>query len=259
MRLNKSNTIRLWFRVDCEAKLFKVLSYDFCDPDNCTDAVVAQFYSSMNDKQKPKIVEMGEWSVPMNPNVFRADEYSLNALNTVMRSINFVEEGVNILNAGDKISDNMTFYFPKPFPTTSVCVGLVPTLPDNTAGQVQQATRFFSAPVSAFRSASDKSPQQVSYTAKFEMINRVETLLERFHAEVTIQMRWQITKADAVEYGEFLAPLFVCRQSSHLKRSPSSRLNNYRLAVLHLLKSAWNRSGCRRQEPVEACVRPAPV
>ena len=138
MRLNKGHTLRLWFKVDRGAKLFKVLAYDFCDLGSCTDGIMAQIYEGFNDRNET--VKMGEWDVKVMANQFETDEYSLNALNTVMRSINFCEEGVNILNAGDDIGRNMTFYFPKPIPTTSVCVGLVPTPPDNTAEQIAQAT-----------------------------------------------------------------------------------------------------------------------
>ena len=213
MKLGKGHTIRLWLRVDREAKLFKVLGYDHCDPDSCTDGIVAQYYSRMNDGNE--VVQMGEWPVRFDSQQ-QTDEYSLNALNTVMRSINFLKEGVNIANAGDDVGKNMTFYFPKPTPTTSVCKGLVPTLPDNTAGQIEEATRFFSAPPAAFRSAADKSAQHVTYTATFGTINRVETLLERFDAEVTVQLWWQITKADAVEYGKSVLLFLRRRWSSSL-------------------------------------------
>ena len=127
MRLNKGHIVRLWFRVDREAKLFKTLSYDFCDKGSCTDSIMAERYEARGKDNKT--VKMGKWDVKIDANKFNADEYSLNALNTVMRSINFCREGVNILNAGDDIGDNMTFYFPKPIPTTSVCAGLVPTPP----------------------------------------------------------------------------------------------------------------------------------
>ena len=182
---------------------------------------MAQRYERGNDNLET--VKMGEWDVKIDRTdyPFCTDEYSLNALNTVMRSINFGEEGVNILNAGDDIGDNMTFYFPKPIPTTSVCVGLVPTLPDNTAEQIAQATRFFSAPVEAFRSATDKAPQQVSYTAKFETINQVETLLERFNTEVIVQLHWQITKADVVEYSECRMAPSAGPENLAIRASPS--------------------------------------
>eukprot|EP00040_Diaphanoeca_grandis_P008581 m.45726 g.45726 ORF g.45726 m.45726 type:complete len:447 (+) comp20043_c0_seq3:93-1433(+) len=216
-RVNNGHSIHLYFRVDREQKLLKVLCYHFCFPSTCTNVTYQDFYNTIMAAQskdmlnKTNVLQAGEWWYPKTGSsaTETTDEYWLNAWNTSMFSINFESSQVNVRSETDYVTKNMTLYFPRPVATDSICPGLVPTPIDITATQLEDAEKYLTAPDSAFRDATDDTPQKVFFDAHINSVNSVETLGERFTARLTIHMWWQITKKDAVDYGTFAFVRYV--------------------------------------------------
>ena len=96
----------------------------------------------------------------------------------------------------------MTFYFPVPIPTTSVCKAWEPTAKDTTEKKIRETIPFFKAPHEAFRSLYDDSQREVLYDVKFDSITEVNPHHQMFTASAIATLYWQISKADAVAYGE---------------------------------------------------------
>ena len=137
----------------------------------------------------------GAWSFKAEDD--EGDEYKWNDTNSVLMSVNFGDEGVQ---AGD-ITKNMTMYLPKPTaPNVDVGSGWSPAPPDNTKAMLDEFETFFSQADTAFRSPVDKEAHRVIYAASVKEIKEVETLQERFGADVSFQVWWQVTKLDVVAY-----------------------------------------------------------
>ena len=96
----------------------------------------------------------------------------------------------------------MTFYFPVPIPTTSVCKAWEPTARDSTKEKIKETIPFFTAPIKAFRDPYDKSQREVLYDVKFDSITEVNPHHQMFIASAVATLYWQISKADAVKFGE---------------------------------------------------------
>jgi hypothetical protein len=103
MKLGKGHITRLYFKVDRARKMMKVLCYHFCDFASCTDEFVALYYNDMHE-DLADTTTFGEWSFPTMPHNM-ADEYIVNADNTVFTSVNFGDP--EVIKTGD-ITRNMT-------------------------------------------------------------------------------------------------------------------------------------------------------
>lgn len=197
-RLNKSQKLRLYFKVDRVRKMFDVLCYAYEDVESCTDMYEKERYV-LRAAERSKANHdtfLGEWS-------FKADsqdseQYKWNATNSVLMSVNF--GNTKVVDTGD-ITQNMTFYLPKPtVPKVDVGPGWTKAPRDNTQKMLDEVQQYFGMEDAAFRSPVDNEPHQVVYAASIEKIEDVETLEERFGADVSFQMWWQVTKLDVIDY-----------------------------------------------------------
>lgn len=198
-RLNKSHRIRLYFKVDRERKMFDVLCYAYEDPESCTDEfVMKETYTDLAKEQEKHNKFFGEWSFFSDDLTEGSDQYKWNETNSVLTSVNF--EDRDVLKSGD-ITKNMTFYLPKPTaPKVDVGAGWTKAPPDNTQELLDEVKKFFTMEDTAFRTPVEKGAHRVIYAASVKEIKEVETLQERFGADASFQLWWQVTKLDVIDY-----------------------------------------------------------
>lgn len=126
-------------------------------------------------------------------------QLELNASNSVVRGVNFKDPAVQL--TGD-ITKNIAFYFTEPIPTEipGVCPGLRPPLKSPIGARLDKLGSYFEAEDSAFRSPANPAKHSVWYRPIFEEVLQIDTLGSAFGATMILELSWEITKLDIVDY-----------------------------------------------------------
>lgn len=183
-----------YFTVDRDHKLLDLLGNQEL-PDETTDST--GYGNGHNPLVKTETLDGSTWEY--NRRDDWAIEEKLNKENSVLMGVNFSSQ--HVVKTGD-ITGNIAFYFVEPSTTRveGCCPNFMPAKESPTTAKLEKLGVYLEADDDAFRKPNDTSKHVVSVESSFESILQVETTFERFGAKLTVEISWDITKLDIVDY-----------------------------------------------------------
>lgn len=191
LEIGNKTVIHRYYKVDRERKSFQLVGTTLI-PDETTTTNPDMFEINGQRLSDPH----GEWqwhTVTVSTNL----QHALNADNTVMREVNF---GAPVVKETGDWSKACKFNLAVPPHKDLIASKITPPPPDFIDEKLDEIKAYFTADDSMYRSPVEKSKRQVNVACKFNQVTAVDTPQERFGANLTLTLTWQITKDDVVGY-----------------------------------------------------------
>ena len=126
-------------------------------------------------------------------------QFELNANNSVLRAVNFADQGPLVDGLRDP-THNMSFFLAQPLGELEdpVCPDLCPHPPNPTVAQIEEIRTLFEG--TTFWNPRSTKPRPVELSPEINNIAQINSLEAHFLAELEITLRWPITRPDVADY-----------------------------------------------------------